>query len=167
MTASFLFLLSAVPFYGLDPGRYNYTGLLHLRSSLTLACMIPAGLFYTFLFYQAGCRKYPKRDWAEKTLLLFGMTAVVMALPYGEKEDFFSGLHVLFAYGALIVYGWLMTLLLHSNRALFTVFVIGMTLSFFLALSALSVSGYSELAFSAMNALIFSFLIPLSRARKN
>ena len=37
----------------------------------------------------------------------------------------------------------------------------GMILSFFLAVSDLSVSGRSELAFSLTNALVFSFLLPL------
>ena len=156
-----LFVLSAVPFYGLSPKRINYTGLLNQRPVLTCLCMIPLGLFYAWIFYREGCQFFPKDEWKRKTALLLGMIVLVMIVPYGMKEDFFSGLHVLLAYGTLIVYGFLMSQLLYSNKPLFQLFGMGMILSFFLAVSDLSVSGRSELAFSLTNALVFSFLLPL------
>ena len=161
------FLVSAVPFYGLSPRAYNYTGLLNERPAITVFCMGPLGLIYTRIFYREGCRLFGKKDWLPKTVLLFALAVLVMLLPYGEKEDFFSGLHVAFAYLTLIVYGWLMSLLLFQRKPLFTLFFMGMTLCFFLSLTALSVTGTAELVFSLMNALIFSFLLPLPEIKNS
>ena len=163
LLAVLFFAVSAIPFYGLSPKDYNYTGLLNRRPVITVLCMGSLGLLYTWIFYREGCRIYAKKDWGRKTLLLFAMVVLVMLLPYGEKEDFFSGLHVAFAYGTLVVYGWLMSLLLVQRKPLFTLFLMGMTLCFFLSLSAMSVTGTAELVFSGMNALLFSFLLPLPK----
>ncbi|MBR2768642.1 MAG: hypothetical protein IKD68_06895 [Solobacterium sp.] len=57
-----LFVLSAVPFYGLSPRRINYTGLLNRRPVLTCLCMIPLGLFYAWIFYREGCQFFPKDE---------------------------------------------------------------------------------------------------------
>ena len=158
MTAAFFFLLSALPFAGFSPLQINYTGLLNKRPVITILCLMPCFLFYAFRFYTEGIRRYPVRTWRWKTLLILLLTAAVIAIPYGEKENFLSGLHVLLGYIDFSLLSLFLFQLIYGRKELMNLLLCGNVLALFTALSALSVNGLSELIYGLMIAVLFSFL---------
>lgn len=140
--------LYLLPFLGSDPSSVNYTGLFALRPWLTLSCLLPGLLLMSVRFYRTAAR-FLSVSRARRILLgLLVMTAVLLLIPYHMQEDFWSGLHVFWAWLTFGALNAALFLLSPYDPGAYRFYIAALAASFFITLGALSVNGYAELVFA-------------------
>ncbi|MBR2676002.1 MAG: hypothetical protein IKE28_03705 [Solobacterium sp.] len=146
--AIFSMVLDALPFFVFGSLKENYTGILNQHPLALCCCLLPVLAYMCTAFYMAYSAHYPKTAARTEVLWMLGITAALMITPYHAQEDFWSGLHVLLGLAAFLNLNRLLFKLFVFHPKAFRIYCAGTVPAFLLALSALSISGPSELVYS-------------------
>lgn len=141
-------ILNALPFFLFGSLKDNYTGILNEHPLALCCCLFPVLAYMCTAFYKAYSSHYPKKTARNELLWMLGITAALLITPYHAQEDFWSGLHVLLGLAAFLNLNRLLFQLFLFHPRARIIYIAGTTLAFLLALSALSISGPSELVYS-------------------
>ena len=96
--------------------------------------------------------------WRKQILLFLAAGLLAVLIPYGTREDFFSGLHVLISYLVLGIQIVMMTELLWLFAGVRRFYLAGILLAFLLAVTAGAVSGLSEWVYLTVTSIALTWL---------
>ena len=150
VTAGLILVLSALPFAGFDPLTINYTGLFQSRPLLTWLCMSPALLLQTGLFVSAATKTCGLKAIQVPAGILFSAVLALMIMPYQQEHDLSTNLHLLLAFGVLVLLNVLVIKILLYRPKVLLFYAAGYVPAFFTALTASSINGLSELIYAAV-----------------
>ena len=151
LTAACIILLSALPFLGFDPRTINYTGLFQQRPIITWLCMGCALALQCFLYFSA--LRQTTRRYGLSLILLIGVL-LLMIIPYRNEQDLSTNLHLLLSFAVLVLLNVLVIEMLLLKPKLLSFYFAGCLFAFFLALTAASINGLSELVYGAVLTLV-------------
>ena len=150
VTAGLILVLSALPFAGFDPLTINYTGLFQSRPLLTWLCMGPALFLQTGLFVSAATKTCGLKAIRIPAGILFSAVLALMIMPYQQEHDLSTNLHLLLAFGVLVLLNVLLVRILMYRPKILLFYAAGCVPAFFTALTASSINGLSELIYAAV-----------------
>ncbi len=148
--AGLILVLSVLPFAGFDPLTINYTGLFQSRPLLTWLCMGPALLLQAWLFVSAMKKTAGYRSLGIPAVILFLAVLALMFMPYQKEHDLSTNLHLLLAFGVLVLLNVLLVRILIYRPKILLFYAAGCVPAFFTALTASSINGLSELIYAAV-----------------
>ena len=159
--------LLAVPLVQSRSADGNYTGVINTPGELRLflLCCLPPFLYLLAVFYRLGLR-LQITAWQKQVLLFLAAGLLAVLIPYGAREDFFSGLHVLVSYLVLGIQIVLMCELLWLFAKLRRFYLGGILLAFLLAVTVGAVSGLSEwvyLTVTSVSLTVLQAVLPAER----
>ena len=150
VTAGLILVLSALPFAGFDPLTINYTGLFQSCPLLTWLCMDLALFLQTGLFVSAATKTCGLKAIRIPAGILFSAVLALMIMPYQQEHDLSTNLHLLLAFGVLVLLNVLVIKILLYRPNVLLFYAAGCVPAFFTALTASSINGLSELIYAAV-----------------
>lgn len=152
-------VMLAVPLVFSSSADGNYTGVINMpnETGLFLLCCLPPFLYLLAVFYRLGLR-LRINGWRKQILLFLASGLLAVLIPYGTREDFFSGLHVLISYLVLGIQIVMMAELLWLFAGVRRFYLAGILLAFLLAVTAGAVSGLSEWVYLTVTSIALTWL---------
>ncbi len=132
--------LLVVPFLK-DSFRENYSSLSRRGDPLFFICLIPLAA-YTVYMIRSLCLK--DRRLRPLYLLYVLLLVLTFLVPYHIPEDMFSSLHLVFSYGAFIVFQLIIFPQLSVRQSLMRFYTCGLFLSLLICFTAASISAPAE-----------------------
>ena len=140
-------ILIVVPFFFINPFRYNYTVLLNQDNAwIFYLSELPVLCFYACLLYKIGKQAF--KNWNLIFILQLICVISIMFVPYSEDDSSFSSnLHLIFAYGSLVFLNIILFQLLMPYSKLRTFYYALLFLSFLVAVTLGILNGIAELIY--------------------